>query len=268
MNVFHAFILGIVQGLTEILPISSSAHLILIPYLLKWPESGLTFDVALHVGTLIALAAYFWRDILDLTFNFFKSIAAREAPTPESRLPWYILVATIPGAIVGKLFEGPVENIFRHSLIYICLFIIIFGIVLGFADSTGAKKLKMDKLSLKAAIIIGFAQCLALFPGISRSGITIVTALFLGYNRPTAARFSFLMSLPIVLGAAILKTLELVKTGIPTGEMTNLLVGIATSAIFGYISVVFLLKLVQKRSLYPFVWYRIIAGLICLYFIW
>jgi len=264
MNNFHALVLGALQGLTEVLPISSSAHLIIIPKLSGWPESGLTFDVALHLGTLVALSLYFWRDILDMSYNFIGSISGKGLHTAGNRLPWFIIVATVPAAIVGKTLEEPIEQIFRHSPTMICSFLIIFGLILAFADTTGTKRWKLDRITLKSAIIIGLAQCLALIPGVSRSGITITAALMLGYNRETSARFSFLLSLPIVFGAAILKVGHLLKTGIPAGEMTPLLIGVASSAVFGYLSIVFLLKLVQRYSLYPFVWYRLAAGLVFL----
>jgi undecaprenyl-diphosphatase len=267
MDNLHALILGAVQGLTEVLPISSSAHLILIPDMLKWPESGITFDVALHLGTFIALACYFWRDIFDLIYNFIGSLTGKGLQTSGNKLPWCIIIATIPAAIVGNKFEEPIEEIFRHSPTLICSFLIGFAILLAFADTIGAKRWKLDRITLKSSIIVGLAQCLALIPGVSRSGITITAALLLGYNRETSARFSFLLSLPIVFGAALLKVGHLLKTGIPAGEMTPLLIGIASSAIFGYLSVVFLLKLVQRYSLYPFVWYRIAAGVVFLFLV-
>lgn len=260
MGNLHAFILGAVQGLTEVLPISSSAHLILLPKFFGWPESGLTFDVALHLGSLLALALYFWRDIFDMVYNFFGSISGKGFHTAGNRLPWYIILATIPAAIVGKRFEDQIEEIFRHSPTIICSVLIGFALLLAFADTTGAKRWKLDRMTLKAAMLIGLAQCLALIPGVSRSGITITAALLIGYNRETAARFSFLLSLPIVFGAAVLKVGHLLQTGIPAGEATPLLIGVASSAVFGYLSVVFLLKLVQRYSLYPFVWYRLAAG--------
>jgi undecaprenyl-diphosphatase len=260
MNSIHAAILGSLQGLTEVLPVSSSAHLLLVPRLLGWPESGLTFDVALHLGTMIALCTYFWRDIVELTLNFFTSFTARGAQTSRQRLPLYIIAGTFPAAIVGKLFEEPIEAIFRSSPLMIALFLIGFGLLLALADTIGSRRWKMERLTLVSALTIGLAQCLALIPGVSRSGITITAALFLGYTRDTAARFSFLLSLPIVAGAGILKMGHLFKQGIPPGELQPLLIGVATSAIFGYASVAFLLKLVQRSSLYPFVWYRLLAG--------
>lgn len=264
MNNLHALVLGALQGLTEILPISSSAHLLLVPRILGWPESGLTFDVALHLGSMIALTIYFWRDIFDMLFNFFGSISGKGLQTSGSRLPWYIILGTVPAAIVGKTLEEPIEQLFRQSPLLICTFLIVFGLLLAFADTTGAKRWKLDRMTLKAAILIGLAQCLALIPGVSRSGITITAALLIGYNRETAARFSFLLSLPIVFGAALLKVGHLLKTGIPAGETAPLLIGVASSAVFGYLSVAFLLKLVQRSSLYPFVWYRLAAGVVFL----
>ncbi len=260
MQPLHAAVLGALQGLTEVLPISSSAHLILIPHLLRWPESGLTFDVALHLGTLIALCLYFWRDIIDLTVNFFSALAGRGLHTAANRLPFYIILGTIPAAVVGKTLEEPIEAIFRKSPALIALFLIVFGLILAYSDTTGAKRWRMDRITLSAALVIGIAQCLALIPGVSRSGITITAALLLGFNRETAARFSFLLSLPIVAGAGILKLGHLVKHGIPAGEMQPLLIGVVASTLFGYVSIAFLLRFVQKSSLYPFVWYRIVAG--------
>ena len=259
MEPLHAAVLGTLQGLTEVLPISSSAHLILVPRFLNWPESGLTFDVALHIGTFLALSLYFWRDIVELIGNFF-SACRNGLHTPAQKLPFYILAATIPAAVVGKTMEGPIDEIFRKSPATIAVLLILFGLLLAFADTAGAKRWRVDRITLKYAMLIGFAQCLALLPGVSRSGITITAALLLGFHRESAARFSFLISLPIVAGAALLKVGDLVQEGIPAGEALPLLIGISTSALFGFLSVALLLKIVQRDSLYPFVWYRLIAG--------
>ncbi|HLO26132.1 MAG TPA: undecaprenyl-diphosphatase UppP [Geobacteraceae bacterium] len=260
MNPLHAAVLGMIQGLTEVLPISSSAHLILVPRFLHWPESGLTFDVALHLGTFIALALYFWRDIIELFFSFCKGITGKGLHTSTDRLSFYIIAATIPAAIAGKTLEEPIEQMFRSSPLFIAGFLIVFGLILAFADTTGAKRWKIDRITLQSALVIGLAQCLALVPGVSRSGITITAALLIGFNREAAARFSFLLSLPIVAGAAVLKLGHLFRHGIPAGEASPMIIGIVTSAVFGYLSVAFLLKLVQRASLYPFVWYRLLAG--------
>jgi undecaprenyl-diphosphatase len=260
MNLLHAAILGALQGFAEVLPISSSAHLILVPWLLKWPPSGLTFDVALHLGTFLALAAYFWRDIIELVVSFFDALTSRRLNTPARRLPFLIVAATVPAAVIGKLFEDQVEAVFRSNPLLISLFLLVFGLILGLADYLGRKRLVLDEIKPASAMIIGLLQCLALIPGVSRSGITITAGLLLGFTRDSAARFSFLMSLPIVAGAALLKTVHLIKHGIPVGEGLPMLVGITFSAITGYISVALLLRLVQKQSLSPFVWYRVIVG--------
>lgn len=260
MNLLHALVLGALQGFTEVLPISSSAHLILVPWLLKWPESGLTFDVALHLGTFIALTIYFRRDIIELVFNTFDAISARALNTPARRLPFLIVITTVPAAVVGKLFEHPVEETFRSNPLLIASFLIIFGLILGLTDLLGRKRRSLDEIKISNVLVIGALQCLALIPGVSRSGITITAGLMLGFTRESAARFSFLISLPIVAGAALLKTLYILKHGIPNGEGLPMLAGIVASAVTGYISVAFLLRFVQKRSLAPFVWYRVMIG--------
>lgn len=260
MELIHAAILGALQGLTEVLPISSSAHLILIPQLLGWAESGLTFDVALHLGSLIALLCYFWRDTIELIVHFVTVLSRRHFQSSADRLPFYIIAASIPAAIVGKSLENVIEELFRANPYLIATFLILFGLLLALADTSGRKQLRIDQLTFASVMTIGCAQALALMPGVSRSGITITAALFLGCQREAAARFSFLLSLPIVAGAALLKIGSLVKTGIPEGEVLPLLIGIGTSAVFGYVSVAFLLRFVQRSSLYPFVWYRLFAG--------
>jgi undecaprenyl-diphosphatase len=260
MNLLHAAVLGAIQGFSEVLPISSSAHLILLPWLLKWPESGLTFDVALHLGTFFALSAYFWRDIIELATSFFGALTSRSMNSQARRMPFLIIAATIPAAVVGKLFEHQVEEIFRSNPLLIASFLVLFGLILGLTDYLGNKRLVMDEIKPATAVTIGLFQCLALMPGVSRSGITITAGLILGFTRESAARFSFLMSLPIVAGAALLKTLHLLKHGIPAGEGLPMLIGIVFSTVTGYISVALLLRLVQKQSLFPFVWYRVIVG--------
>lgn len=260
MNLLHALILGALQGFTEVLPISSSAHLILVPWLLGWPESGLTFDVALHLGTFLALALYFRRDIVDMTVSTIDALNHRSLDTPARRLPFLVVASAVPAALVGKLFETQIEELFRSRLLLIGMFLIVFGVGLGLADLFGRKRRSVAELTLAGAITIGLFQCLALIPGVSRSGITITAGLMLGFNRVGAARFSFLMSLPIVAGAALFKMLHLLDQGIPAEEALPLVVGIVSSAITGYLSIAFLLRFVQKRSIAPFVWYRLIAG--------
>lgn len=260
MNMLHAVVLGVLQGFTEVLPISSSAHLILVPWLCNWPESGLTFDVALHLGTFIALVVYFRQDIIEMAVSAMDAVVHRSLDTPARRLPFLIIASAVPAAVVGKLFEHQVEELFRSKPLLIAIFLILFGIILGVADMAGRRRRVLDDLTPPNALTIGLLQCLALIPGVSRSGITITAGLMLGFTRESAARFSFLMSLPIVAGAALLKMLYLLKHGIPAGEGAPMLAGVIASAITGYISVAFLLRYVQKRSIAPFVWYRVLAG--------
>lgn len=260
MNNLHAIVLGALQGFAEVLPISSSAHLILVPWLLHWSESGLTFDVALHLGTFIALTVYFRRDIFELIFNAVDAVSSRSLNTPARKLPFLIIAATIPAAVIGKLFEQLVEEKFRSNPLLIASFLIGFGLLLGLVDKLGRKRRLMNEVGAGSAIVVGLFQCLALIPGVSRSGITITAGLMLGFTREASARFSFLISLPIVAGAALLKSLHLISHGIPPGEVLPMLLGIGVSAITGYISVAFLLRFVQKQSLMPFVWYRLIVG--------
>jgi len=260
VNILHAVVLGALQGFAEVLPISSSAHLILVPWLLQWPESGLTFDVALHLGTFIALAFYFRMDIAEMVTAFFAAIKSRSLDTPAKRLPFLVIAASVPAAVVGLLFEHQLEDVFRSNPLLIASVLIVFGVILGVADIAGRKCLALVEIKPASAVTIGLLQCLALIPGVSRSGITITAGLMLGFTRESAARFSFLMSLPIVAGAALLKSIHLVTHGIPAGEGLPMLVGILVSAITGYISVSFLLKFVQKHSISPFVWYRVVVG--------
>lgn len=259
MEISHALVLGALQGFTEILPISSSAHLILLPRFLGWQPSGLTFDVALHAGTLLALLAYFKRDVADMVASFVQG-TNDGFRTPSSRLLPIIIAATIPAAIVGKLAEEGVEAWFRSSPALIALFMILFGLLLGVSELLGHRTYRLDRLTLGRGLAVGCAQVLALVPGVSRSGITITAGLFLGFSRDAAARFSFLLSLPVVAGAALLKGVELLRTGIPAGEGLPFLVGIVVSAVCGYLSVSVLMQLVQKRGLALFVWYRLLVG--------
>lgn len=259
MDLLHAALLGIIQGATEVLPISSSGHLILVPRLLGWPDSGLTFDVALHFGTFLAIFFYFRTDVVTLVQDALTGFY-QAGDQKCLRLPWMIVLASVPAAVVGKTLEEPIEAIFRSSPLMIALMLILFGLGLGLSDRYGKQLGDVASITLGSALMIGCFQCLALVPGVSRSGITITAGLLLGLARTDAARFSFLLSLPIVFGAALLKAIHLFKHGIEPGMAMPMVVGVVTSALVGYISVAFLLKFVQSRTLWPFVWYRLAAG--------
>jgi undecaprenyl-diphosphatase len=244
--------MGLVQGLGEFLPISSSAHLVLIPWLFNWDDPGLTFDIALHFGTLIAVAIYFWRDWLRLISQGFS-----DTKSPDGRLFWYLVFATIPGALIGFLLEKKAETVFRNPVL-IALMLIILGVVLYLADRKSAKNIDIENIRFKASLMIGLSQALAIIPGVSRSGITMTVGLFLGLTREGAARFSFLLSAPIIFGAAVLKLPYLISH--PSLITSGFIVGMIVSCITGLAAISFLLRFIQRGTFLPFAWYRFILG--------
>lgn len=248
----QAAVYGLVQGLGEFLPISSSAHLVLVPWVFGWTDPGLTFDIALHVGTLVAVVAYFWRDWLRLIHRGFT-----DAGSTEGRLFWYLVVATIPGGIGGFLLEKKAETVFRDPML-IAVMLIVMGAGLYAADRWGAKKKEMKHLTLGTSLSIGILQVLAIIPGVSRSGITMTTGLAGGLTREDTARFSFLLSTPIILGAALVKLPHLVSH--PSAITGGFIVGVAVSCLVGIASIGFLLRYVRTRSFLPFVIYRFALG--------
>lgn len=260
MDVFRAMVLGLVQGLAEPLPISSSGHLILVPWVLGWPSHTLTFDVALHGGTALALIAYFWQDWVVLAGAFFDSLRDLQlGATPERRMVWYVAVACVPGAVAGVLFEQKVEDLLRQPWLVATL-LVLMGFILLAADSLSSQRRSLSQLTLVDAVVIGLAQAFALVPGVSRSGVTITAALLLQVSRADAARFSFLLSGPIVAGAFIYKMLGFVRTGFPADEVAPFLSGVAVAAVVGYLAIRFLLDYLQRHTLRLFVYYRFLAG--------
>jgi undecaprenyl-diphosphatase len=258
MTTFQALVLGIVQGLGEFLPISSSGHLIVVPWLLGWEEHGLAFDVALHVGTFFAVAYAFIGEWWALFRGFFAGLrSGRPFATTEGRLLLQLVLASIPGGIAGKLLDQWAESTFRAPAL-VASTMAIMGIVLWIADAkakpaTGALP-PVPVVSMRDAMLIGFAQCLALVPGVSRSGSTISAGLLLGVERPEAARFSFLLATPITLGAALLKGRKALHAG---EDPTPLIVGIVAAAIVGFLAIRVLLAYVRTRDYRPFVYYRL-----------
>jgi undecaprenyl-diphosphatase len=252
LSTLQAAILGLVQGLGEFLPISSSAHLVLIPWLFKWNDPGLTFDIALHIGTLIAVAIYFWKDWLRLITKGLTDVRSR-----EGQLFWYIVAATIPGALVGFLLEKKAETIFREPVL-IATMLILLGIVLYWADRKSVKNIEMNSITFKISLLIGLSQAFAIIPGVSRSGITMTMGLFMGLTREGAARFSFLLAAPIIFGAALVKVPFLISN--PSVININFIIGILVSFIVGILSIGFLLRYIQTRNFLPFAWYRFIMG--------
>lgn len=259
MDYFEAFVLGVVQGVGEFLPVSSSGHLVLTPWLFGFKDSGLAFDVALHLGTLLAVMIYFCDEWLRLVRDPLRYMLQKSYRTEESRqscrLLLCLIVATIPGAITGLLLKDIIETTFR-SPITVAANLIIFGIALVYADKKGNKSKEFESIGVKTAFIIGCSQAIALFPGVSRSGITIAMALLLGFNRRSAAQFSFLISAPIIIGACILNYSHLADA------FTNLhiLFGIFIAATSGFLSIKYLLQYVQRHNYNIFCYYRFFLG--------
>jgi undecaprenyl-diphosphatase len=254
---YQIVFLAVIQGLTEFLPISSSAHLILPAQLLDWQDQGLAFDVAVHVGTLIAIVSYFRKDIAQIIVAWCVSLKDRQS-TPNSRLAWWICLATLPACIAGLVFDSFIETHLR-SLEVIAYTTIGFGVLLWLSDRYGATSKTEQHLSFKSVLCIGFAQALALIPGTSRSGITMTAARFLGFNRESAARFSFLLSIPLILAAGGLKSIELITSNIAV-DWGSILMGVVLSAISAYLCIYLFLKWLNTIGFFPFFVYRLILG--------
>ncbi|MFY0640243.1 MAG: undecaprenyl-diphosphate phosphatase [Bermanella sp.] len=257
MEWWQAVILAILQGLTEFLPISSSAHLILPSQLLGWPDQGLAFDVAVHVGTLLAVMAYFRHDIVKLTKGFFDSTFFAK-PNMDGKLAWCIILATLPAGFLGLCLNGSIETYLRDSLV-IATTTIVFGLLLWYADRKQNLTKPITDIGFRQAFLIGCAQALALIPGTSRSGITITMAMLLGFDRQAAARFSFLLSIPLILLAGSYKTYEMLTTTHPI-PWSFIFMGALVSCVSAYICIYFFLKLIEQLSMTPFVIYRLLLG--------
>ncbi|HOX41439.1 MAG TPA: undecaprenyl-diphosphate phosphatase [bacterium] len=252
--IIQSIIIGAIQGITEFLPISSSAHLVLVPYLFKWPYHGLTFDVALHFGTFFAIIIYFWKDwivIIKSGFTRNSKLETRNSIYPPDLL-WKILVASIPAAIVGLLIESKVEEWF-HSPLLLAVNLAVFGLILWQVDKRATTRYSILDTSYSKAFLVGVAQSLALIPGVSRSGITIVASRAIGLSREQAARFSFLIGTPAILGAFLLQARKL-----QAGDITiPFVIGIVASTVFGILAIRFLLSYLKRSDLKIFFWYRL-----------
>lgn len=259
MDLFQIFALALLQGLTEFLPISSSAHLILLPIITGWQDQGLAFDVAVHVGTLSAVIVYFRHTLSTLLIDWIQSVQQRQL-VGDSKLAWAVLLGTIPVGLAGLAFNDAIEGSLRSPMV-IATTTLIFGLLLGWSDWQGKQQRTEHQLTWKDVLIVGIAQAIALIPGTSRSGITMTAGLILGLNREAAARFSFLLSIPVIFLAGSLKTIELVQAGIET-DWFAILCGAAVSAISAYLCIHIFLKLLEKIGMWPFVIYRLILGVI------
>jgi undecaprenyl-diphosphatase len=270
-----AVVLGIVQGLTEFLPISSSAHLILVPWLFGWETGGLTFDVAVHLGTSAAILAYFWRDWVDLAFELIRGI--REGSlfgNPRRRLAWFLIIGTLPAVVAGLLLEDYIKTTLRSPLIAVVT-LVGFGILLYYADRKSRQNRSLDQFNWGDCLWIGMSQALALVPGVSRSGITMSAAMLRDSSRTAAARFSFLLSTPVIVGAGALQGLHLLAAALNSGtgaldvgsaavKWDVLIVGIISAAITGFLCIRYFLRYLQTNNLVAFVIYRIVLAAVVL----
>lgn len=264
MPLYQAIVLAIVQGLTEFLPVSSTAHLVLFPWFAGWKDPGLTFDVALHAGTLIAVIIFFWRMWWDM-LTAAAGLGDRAAPeTHQNRkLFWLLVIATIPAAIAGLLFEKQAESAFRTPLV-IGTALIVVGLIMWWGEVVSRDSESLKQVGLLDAIIVGIAQAFAVIPGVSRSGSTMTAGLFRSMKRETAARFSFLLSTPIIAGAALKKGLEVHHQGLPADMRAPFIVGIIVSAVVGYAVIGWLIRFLEGHTFRPFVIYRVALGVIVL----
>ncbi len=259
MEWLQIVVLAVVQGVTEFLPISSSAHLILVPVLTAWEDQGLAFDVALHLGSLAAVLVYFRRDIAAMFVSWMRSIVSRQLDD-DGRLAWAVLFGTIPVGLAGLAFEDTISTVLRSPL-YLAAGMIVFGLLLGWADWKHRGTRSERQMNWKDVLVIGLAQAVALFPGTSRSGITMTAGLLLGFSRDAAARFSFLLSIPVILIACGLQTYELASSDI-TPDWMAMLSGIVISGISAYLCIHYFLAFIQRIGMQPFVAYRLILGVV------
>lgn len=260
MDILQSVVLGVVQGITEFLPISSTAHLILTPLFLGWKDPGLTFDVALHVGTFLAVAAYFRQDIALMIRGGLSSLRRPNfAEDPYQRLAWLTVIGCVPAGIVGILFEKAIETTLRSPYV-IAGTLSGVALLLLLAEFVGKRDRDVKHLTLRDALLIGIAQACALIPGVSRSGATMTMGMFSGLSREASARFSFLLGVPIIFASCLFKLRDLPGAGLTSTELVAMGVGVLTSAVTGYFVIKFLLGFLAKRSMMVFIVYRLLVG--------
>ena len=262
MDWIHATILGLIQGITEFLPISSSGHLILLPHLFKWQDQGLIFDVATNTGSLLAVLVFFRKDIVRLTTGFFRSVRPRGlSANPDGVLAWAIVLGTVPVGLAGLAFQHQIATLARNPIV-IATTSILFGLLLGWADKKGTRNRKLADVNWKDALVIGLYQALALIPGTSRAGITMTAGLFSGFNREASARFSFLLAIPVGILAGSLEFLDVLRLQPTPNEWMLMGLGVAVSALSAFAVIHWLLDWVKRQTLTVFVIYRMILGIV------
>jgi len=264
IDILQATALAFIQGLTEFLPISSSGHLAMIPLITDWPDQGLAFDCVVHLGTLTAVVLYFRRELSVMTAGLFRTISHRSwRADADGRLAWLILIATIPVGLAGLALKDLVESDLR-SIVVIAIASIGFGLLLWLADSRNRPDKNERSWNLRDALVVGFGQALALIPGTSRSGITMTMALFLGYDRRSASRFSFLLSIPVIALAGGLKVKDWLEQPVQASSASELLIGFAVSAVTAYTCIYLFLGFIERMGMKPFVAYRVVLGVVLL----
>lgn len=267
MTIFQAFILGMVQGLTEFIPISSTAHLKVIPVALGWGDPGVTFTAIIQLASIVAVLWYFWQDLKDLTIGITKALKDKDYNAQEFKIGIGIIVGTIPiviGGLALKIFVEDLDGAAFRSLITIALASIVMASLLALAEKVSHPKRNFDDLSIRDGILMGIAQCLALIPGVSRSGSTITAGLFLNLERATAARFSFLLGIPAITLAGLVELKGVFDADLNISSLLPLIIGLISSGIFSYLSIAWLIHYLQRQSTWIFVWYRLAFGVIIL----
>ena len=267
MSILQAIVLGLVQGATEFAPVSSSGHLILVPWMFGWGAIGdadlqKSFDVALHMGTLLGALIYFRHDVARYAAAWFRSITTRRISTPDERIAWALFVGTIPGAVAGALFENVIQEKLGAPLL-IAVMLVAFALLLVFVDRRARSDRPFDSIGPKTGLLLGTAQALALQPGVSRSGVTITAARAMGLDRESAARFSFLLSLPIIAGAGAYKAVDLAQTGLQ-GHAAEFIAGMVASAISGFVVIWGVLRYLKRHDFMIFLWYRVAVAVVVL----
>jgi undecaprenyl-diphosphatase len=267
VGLLEALVLGIVQGLTEFLPISSSGHLVLIPAALGWDSPSLVFDATVHLATLLAVVAVFWRDLLMLIVAWWRGLfAGQPLKTTESRLAWWVIVGTVPGILTGLLLEKTFESLF-DSPNAVGAFLLLTALLLILAEFLGRRQREFTGITWLDSLLIGIGQAASIAPGLSRSGTTIAVGMFCGISREAAARFSFILSVPIILRAGLTQLIKLLRYGSVSAEAPLLIVGFIAAAVCGYAAIRLLLAYLRRRPLYPFSVYCVVVGILAITFL-